>query len=241
MATFKAFSNILPDPANPITDAGDTSAAGTPGPGFSALGMKSITDSQMSRTNSGRGVGRDTGKQYYEFTISYNPMFRDQFDPINTFLEGRNPRKDAFYVILPQLAKPKDATYNGLTTTVIPKAYDPGESVITVKNTAGVIVGKLRPGDVFNINDTDDYNHQKIYKVSAVETTAYYQEGTAAVGLDELRLHISPPLQREVSANAKLVLVNPKFRVVSTSDVSEYQLSTDGLYSFSLNVEEMQP
>lgn len=119
MVTFTAFSNLLPDPAHPITDAGDIASSGTPGPGFSALAFRSNTETQVSRTQGGRGITRDGGVQYWSFNISYNPMFRFQFDPIDTFLVMRNPRRDPFYVILPQYSKPKDATYNGLNTTVV--------------------------------------------------------------------------------------------------------------------------
>jgi hypothetical protein len=240
MATFNTFSNILPDPANPITDAGDSNISGTAGPGFKAISMQSITDTQVSRTVSGRGVTRDQGSQYYEFTISYNPMFRYQFDPINTFLELRNPRKDPFYVILPQYSRPKDLTFNGLTTTKVVAATTAGKNTLMVYNTAGVFVGKLHPGDMFNFNDPDDFNHQKMYKVGAIETNAYYQASTTQPTTSQLKLHISPPLQRDVGPNATLVLVNPKFRVIAKNDTQEHSLDTENLYSFSLSVEELQ-
>jgi hypothetical protein len=240
MTTFTSFSNILPDPANPITDAGDGNVTGTAGPGFKSISLQSITDTQVSRTVSGRGVTRDQGAHHYEFTISYNPMFRFQFDPINTFLELRNPRKDPFYVILPQYSKPKDTTFNGLTTTKVVTSVTAGKNVLMVYNTAGAYVGKLRPGDMFNINDPDDFNHQKMYKVGAVETNAYYQAATTQPSTSQLRLHIIPPLQRDVGPNATLVLVNPKFRVIAKNDVQEHSLDTDNLYSFSLAVEELQ-
>ena len=101
MATFTTFTDVLPDPVNPITDAGNASVTGTPGPGFSAVGFQSNTDTQMSRTISGRGVGRDSGTQFWSFNISYNPMFRAQFDAVDSFLIQRNPRKNPFYVTLP--------------------------------------------------------------------------------------------------------------------------------------------
>src|SRR6476469_2884549 len=139
MATFTTFSNFLPDPTHPITKAGDLSVPlGTPGPGFSAVGFQSITDTQVSRTVSGRGVTRDGGSQHYEFTISYNPMFRYQFDPVDTFLAGRNPRKEPFYVVLPQYSKPKNAAYATLVLTSVPTvvaSYDPGVSKILITNT----------------------------------------------------------------------------------------------------------
>ena len=244
MATFTAFSNILPDPANPITDAGDISvSAGTPGPGFSALSFQSVTDTQVSRTVSGRGIQRDGGSQHWEFTISYNPMFRYQFDPIDTFLLGRNPRRDPFYVILPQYSKPKDATFASFAASKIiytGAAYDPGVDTI-IAQCASNFSSYARPGDVFTISDPSDFNHQKVYKIAAVEKASYYQAGTTPPGNAQMRLHISPPLQRAVSSGATINFINPKFRVIAKTDVQEHSINTDNLYSFSLAVEEIQP
>lgn len=243
MATFTAFSNILPDPANPITDAGDTNSNGTPGPGFSAMNFQSVTDTQVSRTVSGRGIQRDGGSQHWEFTISYNPLFRYQFDPVDTFLQGRNPRRDPFYVILPQYSKPKDPAFAMFAAGKIiytAEAYDPGTSAIMVQ-CASNFTSYARPGDMFTISDSADYNHQKVYKVTAVEKSSYYQAGTVAPGNAQMRLHVTPPLQRSVSSGATLNFINPKFRVITKTDVQEHSINTENLYSFSLNLEEIQP
>jgi len=243
MATFTAFANILPDPANPITDAGDTSPTGTPGPGFSAMNFRSVTETQVSRTVSGRGITRDGGSQRWEFSISYNPMFREQFDPVDTFLAGRNPRKDPFYVILPQHSRPKDAafaTYAARFTITAGALHGPGSSVLLAQ-ASQPFTSYARPGDMFTITDNNDYNHQKVYKVTAVERNAYYQAGSNQPTTTQMRLHVSPPLQREVSLGATINFINPKFRVIAKSDVQEYSLNTDNLYQFSLDLEELQP
>lgn len=244
MATFTTFSNILPDPANPITDAGDASPTGTPGPGFSALSFQSITDTQVSRTVSGRGVQRDGGSQHWEFTISYNPMFRYQFDPIDTFLLARNPRRDPFYVILPQYSKPKDPTFAVYLNTHTLSVQDTpvaGSTNMLINHDGGA-VGLPKPGDMFNIVDPGDFNHQKIYKITRVETPSYYQAATTAPTANQFRIHFSPPLQRSIQTPfAPLRFLNPLFRVIAKGDVQEHSLNTDNLYSFSLAVEEIQP
>jgi len=243
MPTFTSFSNILPDPANPITDAGDISAAGTPGPGFSALGFQSVTDTQVSRTQSGRGIQRDGGSQHWEFTISYNPMFRSQFDPIDTFLLGRNPRRDPFYVILPQYSKPKTAAFaaSNIVCTVAGATKSGADTLMMSMSAAPPNGGSLRPGDMFTIADPNDFNHQKVYKVSAVETNAYYQAGSVQPTTRQSRIHFSPPLVRNTADGSVINYMNPKFRVITKSDVQEHSLNTDNLYSFSLAVEEIQP
>lgn len=243
MVTFTSFASILPDPTNPITDAGDTNVSGTPGPGFSAVNFQSVTDTQVSRTVSGRGVTRDGGAQHYEFTIQYNPMFRTQFDPIDAFLAGRNPRKDPFYVILPQYSKPKTpafATFATVNLISVNGAQLAGSNTLNI-DAPTTFTSTCRPGDMFTIGDPLNFNHQKVYKVTAVETNSYYQASTTQPTASQLRLHISPPLQRDTSDNSVINFINPKFRVISKSDVQEHSLNTDNLYSFSLAVEEIQP
>ncbi len=243
MATFTTFANILPDPAHPITDAGDTSVSGTPGPGFSAVNFSSVTDTQVSRTVSGRGVSRDGGSQHWEFSISYNPMFRPQFDPIDTFLAGRNPRRDPFYVILPQYSKPKTpafATFAAANVINIAGAQLAGASQILM-SCAADFSSFARPGDMFTITDGADFNHQKVYKITAVETNAYYQAATTQPTVKQMRVKISPPLQRDTANLSVVNFIEPKFRVITKSDVQEHSLNTDNLYSFSLALEEFMP
>lgn len=244
MAVFNSFASILPDPANPITDSGYTDSSGTPGPGFKAVNFTSVTDTQVSRTISGRGVQRDGGSHHWEFTIQYNPMFRYQFDPIDTFLLGRNPRRDPFYVILPQYSKPKDswmASYLGGTGTITAALTAAGSNTILATLPLSPL-GKLRPGDMFTVSDPNDFLHQKIYKVTAVETFTDYQGGTTAPTASQFRLHFAPPLVRSItSTSTKLNFINPKFRVIAKSDTQEHSLDTENLYSFSLACEEIQP
>jgi len=244
MATFTAFSDFLPSPSHPLTPAGDVSASGTAGPGFAALNFSSVTDTQVSRTKSGRGIGRDSGSQHWEFTISYNPMFRTQFDVIDAFLLTRNPRKDAFYVVLPQLANPKIPAFADFarnTGILASSFYASGESSMMLYSAGENFPAYPSPGDAFNVVDPEDFNHQKLYKVTRVETSAYYQAGSNQPNPKQVRLHFSPPLQRDVSLNAPIRFINPQFRVIAKGDVQEHQLDTDNLYQFNLPVEEFMP
>lgn len=244
MATFSSFSNILPDPINKITDSGDLSSTGVAGPGFSGVHFISNGSTQVSRTNSGRAVHTDQEVQYWSFTIKYNPMLRDSFEPVNAFLASRNARKDPFFVILPQYSKPRDsafATFCGSNTIYVMGNYDPGVSKIFIDSAQSQITGDPKPGDMFTITDPADSNHLKVYMVTRVETSGYYQAGTTQPTLAQRRIHFNPPLQREVSDNSVVNFIKPKFRVIAKSDLREYDLDTDNLYSFSLDVEEVQP
>lgn len=243
MATFNTFSDILPDPVHKVTPQGDLDPSGVPGPGFSAMNFVSNGDTQVSRTNSGRGVHRDQEVQYWSFSIKYNPMLREQFDPVDAFLASRNARRDPFFVVLPQYSKPKNSAFAAFaaSNTISNKgAYAAGVSKMMI-DSIPAINGDPSPGDMFTISDPANANHLKVYKVTRVETSARYQAATTQPAVTERRIHFSPPLQRNVSDNSEIVFTNPKFRVVAKSDLREYNLDTDNLYQFSLDLEEIMP
>lgn len=112
MATFTSFSDLLPDPNNKINTAGAVDAAGTAGPGFAKVKFTSDNTTQVSRTISGRGVTASPSYHKWSFDITYNPMTRDEFDPVASFLESRRGRLSPFYVILPQHSSPKNSAFN---------------------------------------------------------------------------------------------------------------------------------
>ena len=243
MATFNSFSNTLPDPLNKITDQGDLDASGTAGPGFSAMQFTSNGETQVSRTNSGRGIQRDQEVQYWSFSIRYNPMFRAQFDPVDTFLASRNARRDPFFVVIPQYSKPKDPLFAVFAAANIVRfaQQHPAGSPNMLIDAPITMTSYPRPGDMFTITDSANANHLKVYKITRVETPARYQAGTTPPVSTACRIHISPPLQRATADNSIVNFINPKFRVISKSDLREHDLDTDNLYSFSLDCEEVQP
>ena len=110
MATFSSFLDILPDPTNPIGISGQalaTGSGGTNGPGFASVQFTSQAPIQMSRTNSGRVLTRAIAGHKWTIQIKYNPMTRDQFEPVFNFLLEKNGRLNPFFVKLPQQANCK--------------------------------------------------------------------------------------------------------------------------------------
>ena len=101
MATFTSFLDVLPDPSNPIGLGGQalaTASGGTAGPGFASVTFSSEAPIQISRTNSGRVITRSIAGHKWNITITYNPMTRDQFEPVYSFLLEKNGRLNPFYV-----------------------------------------------------------------------------------------------------------------------------------------------
>jgi len=244
MATFTSFSNILPDPVFKIGTAGNLDlSSGLPGPGFASVNFQSNEDVEVSRTISGRGIHRDQGSQHFSFSIKYNPMLREEFEPVEAFLAARNSRRDPFFVVLPQYSRPRDDTFNTFVNsnaTRLVGSHLAGASSILIDAPA-VIQGTPKSGDILNISDPANINHLKAYKVTWVETNALYKVGTTQPSTSQIRVHISPPLQKTSSDNSDIVWISPKFRVITRGNLREYELSTEGLYSYSLDLEEIQP
>jgi hypothetical protein len=243
MATFTLYNDRLPDPTFGVNDTGVESASGTYGPGFANATIRSVRPSQVSRTNSGKGVHRETGSHNWEININYHPMLRDHFDVVSSFLDARNGRMKPFYVVLPQYSKPKNATfaiYAAANILKVQGAHAAGSSTLLIQ-APGTLNAYPRPNDYFTITDPNDINHQKTYKITRVETNALYELGKIQPAVNEVRVHIMPPLTKFTASQAIINFINPKFRVIQKSDVIETQLNTDNLYSFQLDLEEIQP
>ena len=101
MATFTSFLDILPSPTQPIGTAGQ--AGGTNGPGYASVTFSSEAPIQLSRTNSGRVITRSIAGHKWNINITYNPMTRDEFEPIYSFLLEKNGSLNPFFSMSPML------------------------------------------------------------------------------------------------------------------------------------------
>ena len=255
------FSDQLPDPsykrhtsgANVIAGVGDL------GPGFASVKLTSEQNTLISRTNSQRVIARAVAGQRWKIDIGYNPMTRDEFDPVNSFLMMKQGPLTPFFVTLPQYSILKNANWlstltnsNGAInsgavfqfTTQGASAHAAGTSSILIgsPNWNVTAVGGVEatalpsPGEIFTINDTSDSNHTKVYMITYVETRTNYSVTQPAVA--HMRLGISPPLSRSVSSGSTLNFQNPRFKVILPKAVRTYSLDVDNLYKFSLKLEE---
>jgi len=210
---------VLPDPNNKIDATGLNNPTGDPGPGFASVRLSSNQQIMSNRTNSGRLVLSTVASQYWDISISYNPMLREQFDIIYSFLLRKRGGLIPFQVSLPQYLRPKDsALVNNPVTTALVDAF---QSSIPYYVSAGT----PKIGDLFTVEDPNDSAHSKAYIVTGV------------IGGS---IHCSPPLSKEVSAGATLRFIDPLIRVVFSGDVEEYSLNVNNLFSFSLKLEEAQ-
>ena len=162
MGQFTAFQNTLPDPNNYVAyDGSSTSghAGRTTGPGFKSIKFSSQAPVQISRTNSGRVITRGIAGHKWDIDITYNPMTRDDFEPIFSFLLQKNGKLNPFFIQLPNQYTSRSSAFNthlGSNNILVDGSLNAGVSVMKqdVHSTTQT-TGPL-PGDMFTITDSTD-------------------------------------------------------------------------------------
>ena len=242
--SFSAFQNVLPDPNNTIGRAGQ--AAGNAGPGFATVKFTSEQPLLRDRTNSGRILARSIVAHRWKINITYNPMTRDEFEPVYSFLLHRRGAMSPFFVSLPQYRTPRNTTFASYAASNNLEAAG-----AVAAGTTQALIGKSGytnntnsspfPGDLFTINGTNS-NHLKAYMVTRTEITGSgnYISSLAQPSTNQVRIHFTPGLSKAIGTGDDFVFHNPLIKVVLAQDIQEYSLNTDGLYQYSLQLEEVQ-
>lgn len=236
-----AAQNILPDPNNTITSSGNASS-GTAGPGYASVRVTSKQPIMQTRTNAGVLTSRNQMYHMWELNIKYNPLTEEEFLPIYSFLLEKESSLKPFKVALPQYSSNQDAFI------VSSSSYVAGSTQLTVSSGSAAVINNAKVGDLFTVIDPNNSAHTKAYKVIRVETNAdTHHDATnntapTPVG-DERRITFIPPLAHSVDndGTAKQInLTNPLIQVVQKGSTQQYELTKDGLYKFSLKLEEAQ-
>jgi len=247
MAAYTSFLNILPDPNNPIGDGGQalsTASGGVKGPGFASVQIQSSSPTQVSTTNSGRIITRSAAGHKFDIKITYNPMTRDQFEPVYSFLLQQKGRLKPFFVQLPNQYTSRNsafATYSASNTPTSSGVHTQGTEFMLQAGHSSTQTTSPKPGDTFTIADTNDSLHTKAYRVTRVMNNADYHSGLHSQPSAAQRIvYFTPALQRSVATGQNIDYYQPLFRVILKNDVQSYSLGTNNLYSFSLDLEEAQ-
>lgn len=260
MAVFSSYQNTLPDPNNGVSasgSAGTGDAGYVAGPGYSSVSLKSVFPSQTTRTNSGSVIVRNIAGHKWDINISYNPLLRAQFEPMYAFLLQKKGSVSHFFVSLPQYKQSQNAAWNTYLTTGNSggvQTVKPSANVLagadkfiftnnggTAFNSSTMASGKPGVGDLFNIVDSNDTNHSKVYMITRVSTRVDYLSGSQP-DADEFGIEFTPPLRKAVNAATSTVnFTDVKFRVINKGKDISYSLDVNNLYKLSLNVEEAQP
>ena len=194
--------------------------------GFSTLGIKSIQNTIISKSQSGKKLARQIDWQRFAFTAQIITGKRsDIYGELMAFIIKQRSQKENFTIIPPEI---EDARGVETGTLAVNGSHTVGDTTIAIDGFAADTANRLRSGDFIKFN-----GHTKVYMVVADVTSS---SGAATVTIE-------PPLITALSDDEAVAYDNIPFTVHLTNDVQEFgavSADKDGnvLYQFELDVEE---
>ena len=201
--------------------------AGTfPTAGFTAMELQTNTRSRLTESISGQTQRIKSGAQYWSFKLKSPPLSRSDFNAIYSFIVQQDGQVEAFTVVPPVISS-TTGTAAGTVTVADVNTADPLMGTSAGSSSVGVSggTGTLKKGDLIKFS-----NHNKVYML------------TADVDLDGStvdQVSFYPPLVESVTGGATTITYNSvPFTVFFNNDQISYELLTDGLYRYEIDVRE---
>ena len=189
---------------------------------FQTLGIKSIQNTIISKSQSGKKLARQIDGQRFAFTAQIITGKRsDIYGELMAFIIKQRSSKENFTIIPPEI---EDARGNVSGTVLVNGVHAVGDTTIDIDG----MTGTLKAGDFVKFA-----SHNKVYMVVADVTSS----SNAAT------VTIEPPLTTALANDSAVTYDNVPFTVHLTNDVQEFgavSADKDGnvLYQFELDVEE---
>ena len=190
---------------------------------FETMGIKSLQDTIISKSLSGKKLSRQIDNQRFGFTASIIVGKRsDIYGELMAFIMKQRSQKENFTIIPPEV---EDARGNVSGTVLVNGTHAIGDTTIDIDG----MTGTLKAGDFVKFA-----SHSKVYMVVADAT---------ADGSNEATITIEPPLRTALVDNSVVTYDNIPFTVHLTNDIQEFGVvGADGsgnlLYKFEIDVEE---
>jgi hypothetical protein len=193
---------------------------------FESLGIKSIQNTIISKSVSGKKLARQIDNQRFAFTIRIVTGTRsDVYGELMAFIIKQRSGKENFTIIPPEV---KNARGNETGTILVNGSHAVGDTTIAVDGHANNNPNAFKSGDFIKFA-----SHNKVYMIVADVQAS----GNAST------LTIEPPLLTALSDNSAVTYDNVPFTVHLTNDMQEFGAvgtANDGalLYQFEFDVEE---
>ena len=190
---------------------------------FETMGIKSLQDTIISKSLSGKKLSRQIDNQRFGFTASIIVGKRsDIYGELMAFIMKQRSQKENFTIIPPEV---EDARGNVSGTVLVNGTHAIGDTTINID----AMTGTLKAGDFVKFA-----SHSKVYMVVADAT---------ADGSNEATITIEPPLRTALVDDSVVTYDNVPFTVHLTNDIQEFGVvGADGsgnlLYKFEIDVEE---
>ena len=193
---------------------------------FSTMGIRSIQNTIISKSDSGKKLARQIDGQRFAFTARIITGKRsDIYGELMAFIIKQRSRKENFTIIPPEI---EDARGNETGTVLVNGVHAVGDTTIAMDAFAGDSAGRFKAGDFLKFA-----SHDKVYMVVSDVTSS----SNAAT------VTIEPPLTTALADDSVVTYDNVPFTVHLTNDVQDFGTvgaDKDGnlLYQFELDVEE---
>jgi hypothetical protein len=193
---------------------------------FESLGIKSIQNTIISKSQSGKKLARQIDNQRFGFTARIITAKRsDVYGELMAFIVKQRSGKENFTIIPPEI---EDARGSETGSVLVNGVHAVGDTTIAMDAFAGDGDGRFKAGDFIKFA-----SHDKIYMVVSDVTSS----SNAAT------VTIEPPLITALADNSAVTYDNVPFTVHLTSDIQEFGVvgsDKDGnlLYQFEFDVEE---
>jgi len=193
---------------------------------FSTMGVKSIQNTIISKSDSGKKLARQIDGQRFGFTARIITGKRsDIYGELMAFIMKQRSRKENFTIIPPEI---EDARGSETGTVLVNGVHAVGDTTIAMDAFASDGAGRFKAGDFIKFA-----SHDKVYMVVSDVTSS----SNAAT------VTIEPPLTTALADDSVVTYDNVPFTVHLTNDVQDFGTvgaDKDGnlLYQFELDVEE---
>ena len=193
---------------------------------FETLGIKSIQNTIISKTVSGKKLARQIDNQRFAFTVRIVTATRsDVYGELMAFIIKQRSGKENFTIIPPEI---EDARGNESGTVLVNGAHAVGDTTIAMDGHNNDGTHKFRAGDFLKFA-----SHNKVYMVVA-DVTSSSNASTVT---------IEPPLLTALANDSVVTYDNVPFTVHLTNDIQEFGVvgtANDGalLYQYEFDVEE---
>jgi hypothetical protein len=193
---------------------------------FETLGIKSIQNTIISKSQSGKKLARQIDGQRFGFTVRIITGTRtDVYGELMAFIIKQRSGKENFTISPPEI---KNARGNETGSVLVNGVHAVGDTTIAVDAHANDNPNAFKAGDFIKFA-----SHDKVYMIVA-DVQASSNAST---------ITIEPPLTTALADNSAVTYDNVAFTVHLTNDIQEFGAvgtAKDGalLYQFEFDVEE---
>ena len=193
---------------------------------FQTMGIRSIQNTIISKSQSGKKLARQIDNQRFGFTARIITAKRsDVYGELMAFIIKQRSGKENFTIIPPEI---EDARGTETGTVLVNGVHAVADTTIAMDGFAGDGAGRFKAGDFIKFA-----SHDKVYMVVADATSSS----------NACTVTIEPPLITALADDSVVTYDNVPFTVHLTNDIQEFGAvgsDKDGnlLYQFEFDVEE---